>query len=45
MYGYCWPSEERLADDCGISRNTVQRSERKLLKSVRPGHPIGTGNT
>ncbi|MFJ9634945.1 helix-turn-helix domain-containing protein [Streptomyces sp. NPDC101175] len=48
-YGYCWPSEERLADDCGISRSTVQRSKRKLvqkklLKSVRrtskSGQPI-----
>ena len=48
-YGYCWPSEDRLADDCGISRSTVQRSKRKLvqkklLKSVRrtskSGQPI-----
>ncbi|WP_327687350.1 helix-turn-helix domain-containing protein [Streptomyces sp. NBC_00467] len=23
-YGFCWPSEERLADDCGTSRSTVQ---------------------
>lgn len=48
-YGYCWPSELRLADDCGISRSTVQRAKRKLakkklLKSVRrknaKGEPI-----
>ncbi|MFE9413919.1 helix-turn-helix domain-containing protein [Streptomyces sp. NPDC006704] len=48
-YGYCWPSEERLADDCGTSRSTVQRAKRKLvkrklLKSVRrtnsKGEPI-----
>lgn len=48
-YGYCWPSEKRLADDCGTSRSTVQRAkrklaQRKLLKSVRRvdgrGEPI-----
>ncbi|MFE3152801.1 helix-turn-helix domain-containing protein [Streptomyces sp. NPDC059218] len=48
-YGYCWPSEERLVDDCGTSRSTVQRAKRKLvekrlLKSVRrknsKGEPI-----
>ncbi|MGW3699063.1 helix-turn-helix domain-containing protein [Streptomyces sp. NPDC005056] len=48
-YGYCWPSEERLVDDCGTSRSTVQRTKRKLakknlLKSVRrknsQGEPI-----
>lgn len=48
-YGYCWPSEERLVDDCGTSRSTVQRAKRKLakknlLKSVRrtnsQGEPI-----
>ncbi|MEU2856725.1 helix-turn-helix domain-containing protein [Streptomyces syringium] len=31
-HGYCWPSEERLADDCGTSRSTVQRAKRKLIK-------------
>ncbi len=48
-YGYCWPSEDRLVDDCGTSRSTVQRAKRKLvkkklLKSVRrknsKGEPI-----
>lgn len=48
-YGYCWPSEQRLADSCGTSRSTVQRVKRKLikrklLKSVRrvnsKGEPI-----
>ncbi|MGW4221716.1 helix-turn-helix domain-containing protein [Streptomyces bacillaris] len=48
-YGYCWPSEDRLVDDCGTSRSTVQRAKRKLikkklLKSVRrknsQGEPI-----
>lgn len=43
-HGYCWPSEDRLADDCGTSRSTVQRAKRKLaarnlLKSVRRVHP------
>ena len=43
-HGYCWPSEQRLADDCGISRSTVQRSKRKLIKlnlikSVRRVNP------
>lgn len=31
-YGYCWPSEDRLVDDSGTSRSTVQRTKRKLLK-------------
>ncbi len=31
-YGYCWPSEDRLVDDCGTSRSTVQRTKRKLVK-------------
>jgi DNA-binding MarR family transcriptional regulator len=49
-YGYCWPSEQRLADDCGVSRATVQRSKRKLVKrglvktvrrvNPRTGNPI-----
>lgn len=48
-HGYCWPSEARLADDCGTSRSTVQRTKRKLagralIKSVRRvdrrGEPI-----
>lgn len=43
-HGYCWPSEARLADDCGTSRSTVQRTKRKLLardlvKSVRRVNP------
>lgn len=43
-HGYCWPSEERLADDCGTSRSTVQRAKRKLaarnlVKSVRRSNP------
>jgi hypothetical protein len=43
-HGYCWPSEARLADDCGTSRSTVQRTKRKLagrslVKSVRRVNP------
>lgn len=43
-HGYCWPSEARLADDCGTSRSTVQRTKRKLaarnlIKSVRRVNP------
>jgi hypothetical protein len=43
-HGYCWPSEQRLADDCGTSRSTVQRTKRKLaarslVKSVRRVNP------
>ncbi|WP_128381245.1 helix-turn-helix domain-containing protein [Streptomyces cavernae] len=44
IYGYCWPSEGRLAADCGTSRSTVQRVKRKLaarglVKSVRRVNP------
>jgi len=43
-HGYCWPSEQRLADVCGTSRATVQRGKRKLvrrglIKSVRRVNP------
>lgn len=43
-HGYCWPSEARLADECGTSRSTVQRVKRKLaarglVKSVRRVNP------
>ncbi|MFJ5026101.1 helix-turn-helix domain-containing protein [Streptomyces goshikiensis] len=39
-YGYCWPSEDRLVDDCGTSPSTVRRAKRdlkkkNLVKSVR----------
>ncbi|MGP3737940.1 helix-turn-helix domain-containing protein (plasmid) [Streptomyces sp. GDS52] len=42
--GYCWPSEQRLADDCGTSVSTVARQkrslkEKKLLASVRRINP------
>lgn len=43
-HGYCWPSEKRLADDCGISVSTVARTKRalvgrSLVKSVRRVNP------
>ncbi|MGW4270842.1 helix-turn-helix domain-containing protein [Streptomyces seoulensis] len=43
-HGYCWPSEHRLADDCGTSVSTVARQKRSLkkrglLKSVRRINP------
>lgn len=43
-HGYCWPSEKRLADDCGTSVSTVARTkraliERGLVKSVRRVNP------
>ncbi|MFD7995482.1 helix-turn-helix domain-containing protein [Streptomyces mexicanus] len=43
-HGYCWPSERRLADDCGTSVSTVARQKRNLkakglLKSVRRINP------
>lgn len=43
-YGYCFPSEKRLADDCGTSVSTVRRAKRslinkKLLKTVRRVSP------
>lgn len=39
-HGYCWPGEERLAADSGMSVRTVQRTKaalvaRNLIKSVR----------
>lgn len=39
-HGYCWPGEDRLADDTGTSPSTVRRTKKKLigrnlLKSVR----------
>lgn len=42
--GYCWPSEQRLADICGTSLSTVARQKRGLkakglLKSVRRINP------
>lgn len=49
-YGFCWPSEKRLADDCGTSVRTVARAKAnltkmKLIRSVRrkdrhTGEPI-----
>lgn len=43
-HGYCWPSEQRLADACGTSLSTVARQKRSLkakslLKSVRRINP------
>jgi hypothetical protein len=43
-HGYCWPSEQRLADCCGTSLSTVARQKRSLtakglLKSVRRINP------
>lgn len=43
-HGYCWPSEQRLADICGTSLSTVARQKRSLkakglLKSVRRINP------
>lgn len=50
QHGYCWPSEQRLADICGTSLSTVARKKRTLtakglVKSVRrinarTGEPI-----
>jgi hypothetical protein len=39
-HGYCWPGEDRLADDSGTSLSTVRRTKKKLisrnlLRSVR----------
>lgn len=44
QHGYCWPSEQRLADTCGTSLSTVARQKRSLkakglLKSVRRINP------
>lgn len=39
-HGYCWPGEERLAEDTGTSPSTVRRTKKRLigknlLKSIR----------
>jgi len=39
-HGYCWPGEDRLADDTGTSPSTVRRTKKRLIgknlvKSVR----------
>jgi hypothetical protein len=39
-HGYCWPGEDRLAEDTGTSPSTVRRTKKKLIaknlvKSVR----------
>lgn len=31
-HGYCWPGQQRLADDCGTSPATVKRVKRKLIE-------------
>ncbi|PNG19435.1 hypothetical protein C1J00_25695 [Streptomyces cahuitamycinicus] len=31
-HGYCWPGQQRLADDCGTSPATVKRVKRKLVE-------------
>ncbi|MFD1309010.1 helix-turn-helix domain-containing protein [Streptomyces kaempferi] len=30
-HGYCWPGEDRLADDTGTSLSTVRRTKKKLI--------------
>ncbi|MFF9489154.1 helix-turn-helix domain-containing protein [Streptomyces sp. NPDC014676] len=30
-HGYCWPGQQRLADDCGTSPATVKRVKKRLL--------------
>ncbi|MFF8696285.1 helix-turn-helix domain-containing protein [Streptomyces sp. NPDC015144] len=30
-HGYCWPGQQRLADDCGTSPATVKRVKKKLV--------------
>ncbi|MEE1812617.1 helix-turn-helix domain-containing protein [Streptomyces sp. BE133] len=30
-HGYCWPGEERLAEDTGTSVSTVRRTKKKLI--------------
>ncbi|WP_405499689.1 helix-turn-helix domain-containing protein [Streptomyces anulatus] len=32
-HGYCWPGEERLAEDTGTSVSTVRRTKKKLISS------------
>ncbi|MFF9003629.1 helix-turn-helix domain-containing protein [Streptomyces achromogenes] len=39
-HGYCWPSEDRLAEDTGTSPSTVRRTKKRLiaknlLRSIR----------
>ncbi|MFG2408720.1 helix-turn-helix domain-containing protein [Streptomyces brevispora] len=31
-YGYCWPGQHRLADDCGTSVATVKRVKKRLVE-------------
>ncbi|MEE1764447.1 helix-turn-helix domain-containing protein [Streptomyces sp. SP18BB07] len=31
-HGYCWPGQQRLADDCGTSPATVKRVKKKLVE-------------
>ncbi|MEW1869950.1 helix-turn-helix domain-containing protein [Streptomyces caelestis] len=31
-HGYCWPGQQRLADDCGTSVATVKRVKKRLIK-------------
>ncbi|MEU5599338.1 helix-turn-helix domain-containing protein [Streptomyces sp. NPDC020298] len=31
-HGYCWPGQQRLADDCGTSTATVKRVKKKLIE-------------
>ncbi|MET8717447.1 helix-turn-helix domain-containing protein [Streptomyces sp. NPDC004735] len=31
-YGYCWPGQHRLADDCGTSIATVKRVKKRLVE-------------
>ncbi|GAA5070354.1 helix-turn-helix domain-containing protein [Streptomyces similanensis] len=43
-HGYCWPGQQRLADDCGTSPATVKRVKKKLVEknliiSERRFHP------
>ncbi|MFI8206689.1 helix-turn-helix domain-containing protein [Streptomyces sp. NPDC085937] len=30
-HGYCWPGQQRLADDCGTSTATVKRVKKRLI--------------
>ncbi|NML55073.1 hypothetical protein HHL18_33330, partial [Streptomyces sp. R301] len=31
-HGYCWPGQQRLADDCGTSPATVKRVKKRLVE-------------
>ncbi|UXY24915.1 helix-turn-helix domain-containing protein (plasmid) [Streptomyces cynarae] len=31
-HGYCWPGQQRLADDCGTSIATVKRVKKRLIE-------------